>query len=202
MERGRESRNAGEERSPLQKMIMNFKHNNLQTKYGNSLREETKTRRLLHLLSQTASLITHDYSPLSALFISFSTMAEFTMELGKTSNLALVRDVGLKPWGKEAVDPGPLGLWAGSPACYYTQKVTLNFTIFSTEKAACQKGSLGALRDARWRIDVKPCVVREMWWEFRCLNSSYEKRNSPFLSDLWRAHIVFRKGVGKIHFKR
>lgn len=53
-------------------------------------------------------------------------MAPLTMELGKKTHPSpahsLVQAVGLKPWGKEAVDPGLPGLPLGSLWDNYMKK--------------------------------------------------------------------------------
>lgn len=73
--------------------------------------------------------------------------------------------------------------------------------ITPCKRAACQEGWPGALRGEQGRTEAKPGVVRQMWWEFRCLNSR-TKRGTSHFSPIWSltcAHC--REGVGKTHFK-
>lgn len=170
-------------------MIMNFKHNHLQTKYGNSLREETKTQCLLHLLSQTPSLITHDYFPVSALFISFSTMAQLTMELGKTPILAEpIAWYEMWVWTPGARKLRIRGSRRSELAHHRVitcKRQHLVSPFFPLKKLPARRASWEPCRmHAGRQTEARPYVVRQMWWEFRCLNSPYEKRNFPFLSHL------------------
>lgn len=150
-----------------------------------SLREETKTRCLLHLLSQTASLITRDYFPLSALIISFSTMAPLMMELGKKPHPSPAHELWV--WSPEARKP-----WIqGSQVSYLAH---CGITTWK-EKLPTRRAGQEPCREA------KPCVGRQMWWEFRCLNSRM-RRGASHPSPIWSVTCAHcREGVGKAHFK-
>lgn len=97
--------------------------------------------------------------------------------------------------GIEALRRGSHGSGAPRFLCwltrgYYMQKATLNVTLFSIEKAACQNGGLGVLWDAQRQMEVKPDVVRQMWWEFGCPNSPHERGTSLY-SPIWSVYTLF-----------